>query len=374
VIGRLWEAAAGQSPRENIETLRRKIRNRLLPGSVPSRSAVVPDPRRDFALATLAVTRLAPSERVVGLLGALLDAAPFRSALMQAGREPVHITWSWGPPPQLESAIDALIVCRPATTAAEWDALRSLRRTMQMPVYGPEELLLPFAPLAYAQRVLPYFEETASLETIAPFYLGRDYFRPIDKLDAVFPLKGLSIIEFGPMDGALTAGLVAAGASRIVAVEARPENYLKTLIAKDTFGWDHVELVADDFHNASGQKYGRFDLVFAHGVYYHSVAPFLFLENTLSLSDAVYVGGFCATDDLPEGPWVRLTYKGQQYAAKRYDELLHQMVAGINAVGYFFHPDDLGRWFRDQDYHVTELSNEPSGESAGRYVRLIARR
>ena len=48
----------------------------------------------------------------------------------------------------------------------------------------------------------------------------------------------------------------------------------------------------DDFHNADAHKYGRFDLAFAHGVYYHSFAPFLFFENLISLSDNIFIGGY----------------------------------------------------------------------------------
>ena len=255
-----------------------------------------------------------------------------------------------------------------------WQALKRLREDASVRVIGIQELLLPFAPIQMAQSLLPYFQETSTLAAIVPYYLGREYFRPIDRLDEVFPLSGKSVIEFGPMDGCLTAGLVAAGVGRLVSIEARAENFIKTLVARQVFGWDNVELVMDDFHNADRVTYGRFDLVFAHGVYYHSVAPFHFFENMLSLSDHVFIGGFCATDSSPDGPYERLRYQDREYRAKRYEERSELMTSGINASGYFFHTEDLLRFFRDEGCDVEVLSDDPSDVTAGRYVRFLARR
>jgi hypothetical protein len=97
-------------------------------------------------------------------------------------------------------------------------------------------------------------------------------------------------------------------------------------------------------------------------------------EQTLFVQLAVFVGGFCATDSRPVGPWQRLTHRDRTYAAKRFDEVPSHMTAGVNAIGYFFHPDDLTRWFRDQGCDVTVLSDEQSSVTAGRYLRLLATR
>jgi hypothetical protein len=306
------------------------------------------------------------------LLGTRAETRLFVAALDDDGRRPVHVEWNWGQDVPADR-VDLLVVCKVPTEGHHWTAMRQLRQSVSVPVLGISELLLPFAPLVFAQSVLRYFEETASLSTAVPYYLGRSFFGPIEELDAVFPLAGRSVIEFGPMDGCQTAALVTLGADRIVAIEARAENYLKTLIARETFGWPNVTLVMDDFHNTHETTYGRFDLVFAHGVYYHSIAPFHFLTNMTSLADAVYLGGFCATDALPSSPWLQLSHNGRQYRAKRYEEST-SMTAGINAVGFFFSPEDLTRWFEDQGWSVTVLSDGPSEVAAGRYVRLLARR
>ncbi len=128
-----------------------------------------------------------------------------------------------------------------------------------------------------------------ALQEIAPIYAGEQYFGPLDELNQVFPLAGKRIIEFGPMEGAQTAGLVQLGAQSVTAIEARGGSFIKTMIARYCFNWNNVEIVMDDFHNADRQKYGEFDLAFAHGVYYHSFVPFFFLENLMSLSDNIFI-------------------------------------------------------------------------------------
>jgi hypothetical protein len=337
-------------------------------------NAVVPDVRKEPVLGDLAVSRLPDRSQVVALLGSPSDVSPFSVALTAAGIRPIEMEWDWGDSPEFTERADAFLVCKVPTNAAHWVALKRLRDDSPVRVIGIQELLLPFTPIQLAQSVLPYYEETSTLSAIAPFYMGRSYFRPIDRLDQALPLTGKSVIEFGPMDGCLTAGLVAAGVGRLVAVEARPENYIKTLIARYALRWDNVELVMDDFHNADRTTYGTFDLVFAHGVYYHSVAPFLFLKNMLSLSDNIFLGGFCATADFPEGPYQSLINEGREYRVKEHRESVEPVTGGINATGYYFAKDDLVGFFRDEGCDVTILSDDASDVTAGRYIRLLARR
>jgi hypothetical protein len=373
-LGRMWHAAINRSPSENLRSLRAKVRRRFSHEATTELNAVVPDVRKEPVLGALAVSRLPDPCHVIGLLGSPSDVQPFRAVLSEAGIRPIEMAWNWEDTLDFSERTDALLVCKVPTNPDHWQALKKLREISPVRVIGIQELLLPFTPIQLAQSVLPYYRETSTLSAIAPFYLGREYFRPIDRLDQVLPLSGKSVIEFGPMDGCLTAGLVAAGVGRLVAVEARPENFIKTLIARHAFGWDNVELVMDDFHNADRTTYGTFDLVFAHGVYYHSVAPFLFFQNMLSLSNNIFLGGFCATDYLPDGPYQELRYEGREYRVKEHQESAEPVTGGINATGYYFSKDDLMRFFRDEGCDVVVLSDEPSEVTAGRYVRLLARR
>lgn len=373
-LKRMGHEALNRSPRENLGRLRRKLSRGVPAGFVEELNAVVPDIRGEPSLATLAASRLPASCHVIRLLGSASETSPYRAALEEAGVRPLETRWDWEDSVDSDDEPDAVLVCKVPMSAQHWEALRRLRDDVSVRVIGIQELLLPFAPLQTAMSMLPYYRETSTLSAIAPYYLGREFFRPIDSLNAVFPLAGKSVIEFGPMDGCLTAGLVAAGVDRVVSIEARAENFIKTLIAREVFGWSDVQLVMDDFHNANRVTYGRFDLVFAHGVYYHSIAPFLLFKSMLSLSDHVYIGGFCATDSLPVGSYEALKYGDREYLAKEHRESAEPVTGGVNATGYYFRGEDLMGFFRDEGCDVQLLSDEPSCATAGRYVRFLARR
>lgn len=83
---------------------------------------------------------------------------------------------------------------------------------------------------------------------------------------------------------------------------------------------------------ADPAKYGRFDLAFAHGVYYDSTAPFVFLENLAGLADAVFVGGYV----LKEGDAHEvLEHGGEAYRVRPYREAPGNFTAGINPTSYY---------------------------------------
>ena len=376
LLKRAWHALLNRSPIENYRALRTKLM-RYRPERLNEEvNVVVPKIQLEPVLADLATSRLPESCRTAGLLGSASDTPPYRFALERRGVRAIEVEWDWqleqGSLPKITEEIDVLIVCKVPLNSQHWQALKRLKETASTKVMAIQELLLPFAPLQVAQSLLPYYQETSTLSAITPYYLGRKYFGPIDKLNEVFPLSGKSVIEFGPMDGCQTAGLVAAGVGRLVSIEARAENLIKTLVACQAFGWSNVELVMDDFHNADRATYGRFDLVFAHGVYYHSIAPFHFLRNMLSLADHVFIGGFCATDSLPIGPFSTLAYEGRRYKVKKQHEAMGSMTGGINPVGYYFERNDLMRFFHEEGFDTTVISDEPSEVTAGRYLRFLS--
>ena len=378
LLRRTWNAGLNRSPAENARALRSKLRRNRSKIFSEEVNVILPSLQRQPILADLAASRLSESSQVVGLLGDASDTSPYRVALEKIGIKSIEIEWAWqlewGSSPDPTDQIDVLVVCKVPQNPQQWQVLRRLKEMAPPKVVGIQELLLPFAPLQLAQSLLPYYEETSTLSSIAPYYLGREYFGPIGELNEAFPLAGKSVIEFGPMDGCQTAGLVSAGVGRLVSVEARAENFMKTLVASQSFDWKNVELVMDDFHNADQTTYGRFDLVFAHGVYYHSFAPFHFFRNMLSLADHVFIGGFCATESLPSGPFSTLKDENQEYKVKKHQESTRSMTGGINPVGYYFEKNDLMRFFHNEGYETTVISDEASEapSPAGRYLRFLS--
>jgi hypothetical protein len=48
--------------------------------------------------------------------------------------------------------------------------------------------------------------------------------------------------------------------------------------------------------------------------------------------------------------------------------------AGVNPVAYFFHGEDLQRFFSDRGFSVEIILDEESDVTAGRYLRFLARK
>jgi hypothetical protein len=154
------------------------------------------------------------------------------------------------------------------------------------------------------------------------------------------------------------------------------------MIARYCLQWDNVDIIMDDFHNADRAKYGEFDLAFAHGVYYHSFVPFFFLENLMSLSANIFVGGYCTSDSIapkPSSPafqhtFETLAYEGRQYAVKKI-KIGNTYNSAVNEYAYHFKRQDLLEFFQSRGYEVTVLYDaDPVDPWGDWYLRFLARR
>lgn len=324
--------------------------------------------------------RLDTSGSAVVLLGNAEQLAFLGPGFSARGHAVKGIEWNWdsGPELGLVAAEAQIIVCHLPKNETEWRIIRELKQRYGSRVTGIQELVLPFAAIYEAQLSLPYAVKT--LKEITPFYTGEQYFGPLDKLNQAFPLAGKRIIEFGPMEGAQTAGLVQLGAKSVTAIEARGGSFIKTMIARYCFNWNNVEIVIDDFHNADRQKYGEFDLAFAHGVYYHSFVPFFFLENLMSLSDNIFIGGYCLPDSVIPKPLTSSTqpafdtleYQGRQYEVKKIN-VGNTYNSAVNQYAYHFKRKDLLGFFQDRGYELTILYDAVSLDPWGDwYLSFLA--
>lgn len=343
-LRRYCDRAYRRSPADNLASIRARLAR---PDSAEGNSVV------DDLLALPHVEKL--------IAWSLRDVA---EPLVQLGEG-----WDWQEATSTGHPPGTLFLLRHAPSRAErWQAIDRLKEAGRVITVG--ELLLPFSRIVALQGVFPYYVET--FDELALYYLGERFFGPLEELDRIQPLAGQRLVEFGPLDGCQTLGLLHLGAEHVTAVEARAENALKTQAAVDAFGFaDRVTIVMDDMHAVTA---GSYDLAFAHGVYYHSIAPLVFLENLLGLAPVVFLGGFCATDDLPATPWESLHHDGRSYRVKSYREFNRHFTGGVNRNGYFFHPDDLRAFFTDRGWALTDVSSTTSAGSAGNYSRFLARR
>jgi hypothetical protein len=323
--------------------------------------------------------RLKNSTQPLILLGSNRETDFIRPELVTNGRMVEAVEWNWESGSDIGSVpLECLIVvCKLASNEHQWRVIKDLRQRHGSNVISIQELVLPFNVLREGQESLEYTMK--SLTDIAPMYVGQTYFGPLKELNSIFPLAGKTVIEFGPMEGAQTAGLLNLGAKSVTCIEARGVNFIKTMIAQYCFDWDNVSLIMDDFHNADAMKYGRFDLAFAHGVYYHSFAPFFFFENLMSLSDNILIGGYVTVPDPPPGPpstmqygFEKLEYEGKSYRVKRF-KVGGSYNTGINQFAYHLDRDDLIAFFSDRGYEVTVLSDEAIHDPWGDwFIRFLA--
>lgn len=259
-----------------------------------------------------------------------------------------------------------IVICCPPYSVEHWNIIwKANSENLRVTTLG--ELIAPFLQISVLMKSFDYYLN--SMDEVVPFLLGKKFFGPLKELDSIFPLAGKRLIEFGCFDGYQSLGLCHLGA-KLTCMDARADNVIKTRAALNTVGFN-AHIIMDDFHNAHANKYGRFDLAFAHGVYYHSVAPFVFLENLMSLSNSIFLGGFCATEELPSTKWHNLEYQGRSYRAKHYLEI-ENFTAGLNKHAWFFHKDDLKGFFTERGFEVTIISDTPSTITAGNFTRFLA--
>jgi hypothetical protein len=376
MLRKLAAALYRDSPQSNLQKLRARFapRPQVSPARAPHNHVLSELLASPFLPRLVAHAVLRSFSEPAIFAGASPEA--FRPALEELGRKGRQAVWQdfqWREAAKLPAQAEGrrVVLCELPSTAEHWTIAAELKRRLGDRLFLLTEILLPYTRVSFLQTKLNY--NRATLAAILPYYLGDKCYGPLDKLDALFPLGGRSIIEFGPFDGCQTASLVHLGAASVTCIEARAENAAKTRTAVEVFGWPGVRVVMDDFHNADAGKYGRFDLAFAHGVYYHSLAPFVFLENLLSLSPSIFLGGFCATDSLPDSPWIELSHEGRVYRAKAYTEK-NTFTAGVNEVAYFFHAEDLARFFTERGCRVQMISDEPTTVTAGQFIRFLATR
>ena len=344
-------------------------------------SLVVPRIWNKPLFSELIALRLQSAAGPVLLLGSQAEIEFLSSGFVAAGREVRGISWDWDSQPDTSSFPDEalIVVCKLPKNERHWRVVKQLKERFGSRVVGIQELVLPFTTLHQGQSLLEYVVH--DFAGIVPLYLGDQFFGPLDKLNDLFPLSGKTVIEFGPMEAAQTAGLINLGAKSVLGIEARATSFIKSMIACYCFDWKNVSLVMDDFHNADSHKYGRFDLAFAHGVYYHSFAPFLFFENLMSLADNIFIGGYTTNANQAVKPSGAvnytneiLEYDGKKYQAKRI-VIGNSFNSAINQFAYHFDRADLLKFFEERDYDVAIISDEPSSDPWGDwFLRFVARK
>lgn len=311
-------------------------------------------------------------QRVLAV-GNSFEATLLADAIEATGRL-VERTNLRGLPSALERSPADIVLMEPARGAEQYELVHRLRFEQGRRVFTQDELMGGAALLEAINQLVGVYVQP--LSKAVGYMAGSPIWDPIESMAARESLVGKRVLEFGPLDGCMTGSIVEAGADSVTCIEVRLANVLKVLVARQIMGWSNVDLVIDDMHNVDGKAYGTFDVVVAHGVYYHSSTPFRFLRNLATLGDTIFLGGYCSDAEQPRAPLVTLEEGDTSVRAQPFREKLANDGAGVHVAGYYFVAADLIRIFEQWGFAVEVVSLEPTPpeRQASHYIRMIARR
>lgn len=102
-------------------------------------------------------------------------------------------------------------------------------------------------------------------------------------------VKGLDVLELGPLEASHTGFLLDAGARSVLAIEANKDAYLRCLVAKEVMGLRDARFLLGDFCAFLESDARRWPLIVASGVLYHMADPLRLLELLAARTDTLFL-------------------------------------------------------------------------------------
>lgn len=156
-------------------------------------------------------------------------------------------------------------------------------------------------------------------------------------LELLGELRGLSVLELGPLEGGHTWQLTQAGA-RVTAVEANTRAYLKCLIVKELLEMGDARFLLGDFLAYLREGSPHYDVCLASGVLYHMRDPVELIALLAPASDRLMLW----THVYDEGVISTRQELARRFSAANrashcgFDHTLHRFeyAEALNAEGY----------------------------------------
>lgn len=101
-------------------------------------------------------------------------------------------------------------------------------------------------------------------------------------------VRGMNLLELGPLEGGHTFMLEQAGAASIVAIEANRRAFLKCLITKEILKLQRATFLCGDFVEYLRTTSDKFDACMASGVLYHMLKPVELIALLGKVSNCLY--------------------------------------------------------------------------------------
>ena len=170
--------------------------------------------------------------------------------------------------------------------------------------------------------------------------------------DRIGGVEGRTVLELGPLEGAHSAMAHAAGAARVVGVEANREAFLKCLITKELLGLDRCSFHCGDVTEYLESTDDTFDVALVVGVLYHLTDPVRLLEliseraSRLVLwthvydADGVAAAGLARRSEAPR----TVVHAGFEHRPHR-----HRYGVGTRLAGFWGGTQPYSTWLERDD-------------------------
>ena len=191
-------------------------------------------------------------------------------------------------------------------------------------------------------------------------------------------IDGMSVLELGPLEGLHSRQLEQLGASRVLAIEANAEAYLKCLIMKETLGMRNVNFMLGDFNLFLANASQQFDLVFCVGVLYHMEDPLKLIRNIARSTDKCFVWTHYHDINQPmsrEPSSVLVDGFSATYFRSPYrDRAQPHFWGGNKSSSSWMQRDDIVAAFRHFGFERVDIINdEPNGANGPNFCLAASR-
>jgi hypothetical protein len=164
--------------------------------------------------------------------------------------------------------------------------------------------------------------------------------------------RGLRVLELGPRDGHHSIMLEKLGASEIVSVEGRRENFEDCLRTKERYGLERTTFhLADIEELAAGRAEqpfaGAFDVVFCTGLLYHLADPGRTLDWCREQAGELFLQTHYVEEGAAERYWPphfedgTYGHRGRNYRVKLFREEADNVRSGLSERSVWLHERDL---------------------------------
>jgi hypothetical protein len=205
-----------------------------------------------------------------------------------------------------------------------------------------------------------------------------------DRLD----LSGNDVLELGSLEGGHSYMLQKFGVARVAAVESNSRAYLKSLVVKEIFDLERVDLLYGNFVGYLRETPRRFDLCIASGVLYHMQHPIELIALIAGVTDkAFFWTHYYDADVIDKDPTVRArfspaapaTHDGLSFPVHRYsygsEALSSQTFCGGSAeFSYWMERDDILACLRHYGFTEIEIEFDHADHQNGPSFAILAER